>query len=225
MLDAQAELGQHVIGQVTGRLGDEVDADAFRANQPHHLFQAFLQGFRGVGEQQVRLVEEQRQHRLVGIAALRQLLEQLGQQPQQEGRVDLRRLVHQAAGVEQMNAPTTVAIGLEDVLQLQRRLAEQGLGALLLETRQAPQQGLGRRIGEQRTVLAEHRRIALEVGQQGFQVFQIEQQQAFAIRHLERRIESSLLAVAQLQQRPEQQRAHLAEGGAQRMTALAVDIP
>ncbi|MCY1289901.1 hypothetical protein D9M69_401280 [compost metagenome] len=70
MLDAQAELGQHVVRQVAGRLGDEIDADALGADQPHHLFQTLLQRSRGVGEEQVRLIEEQRQHRLVGIAAL-----------------------------------------------------------------------------------------------------------------------------------------------------------
>ncbi|MOA53817.1 hypothetical protein D3C78_1856320 [compost metagenome] len=81
----------------------------------------------------MRLVEEQRQQRLLGIATLGQLLEQLGQQPEQEGGVDLGRLVDQAAGVEQVDAPAAVRRRLQQVLQLQRRLAEQRLGALLLE--------------------------------------------------------------------------------------------
>ncbi|MDT4862647.1 hypothetical protein FQZ97_973130 [compost metagenome] len=81
MLNPQTELGQHVIRQIAGRLGDEIHSDTFRADQPHHLLQTLLQGFRRIGEEQVRLVEEQRQQRFVGIAALRQLFEQLGQQP------------------------------------------------------------------------------------------------------------------------------------------------
>ncbi|MCY1353996.1 hypothetical protein D9M69_403520 [compost metagenome] len=225
MLDAQAELGQHVVRQVARRLGDEVDADALRADQPHHLLQALLQRPGRVVEQQVRLVEEQRQHRLVRIAALGQLLEQLGQQPEQEGRVDLGRLVHQLAGIEQMDAAAAVRIGAQEVFQLQRRLAEERLGALLFEQRQAPQQGLGRGAGEQRAVLAEHLRVFLEVVEQRLEVLQVEQQQALAVGHLEGGEQRGLLAVAQLQQVGQQQRAHFRERGAQRVAGLAGDVP
>ncbi len=174
MLDTQAELGQDIVRQVARRLGDEVHPDAFRADQPDHLFQAVAQGFRRAVEQQVGLVEEQCQHRLVGIAALRQLLEQLGQQPEQESRVDLRRLVHQAAGVEQVDAPAPVRLGAEDVFQLQGRLAEEGLGTLLLQGGQAAQQRLPGSAGEQRPVLAEDLRIVLQVVEQRLQVLQVE---------------------------------------------------
>ncbi|MNZ67645.1 hypothetical protein D3C78_859000 [compost metagenome] len=58
----------------------------------------------------MRFIEKQRKHRLVGVASLRQLLEQLGQQPQQEGGVYLRGLMHQPAGIEQMNSPTTISV-------------------------------------------------------------------------------------------------------------------
>lgn len=81
----------------------------------------------------MRLVEKQRQHRFVGIAALGQLLEQLGQQPQQKGRVHLGRLVHQAAGIEQVDTPAPVCSRVQQVFELQGRLAEQRLGALLLK--------------------------------------------------------------------------------------------
>ncbi|MOA43928.1 hypothetical protein D3C78_1661400 [compost metagenome] len=50
--------------------------------------------------------------------------------------------MHQLAGIQQVDAPTAVRIGAENVFQLQRRLAKERLGALLFEQRQAPQQGL-----------------------------------------------------------------------------------
>ncbi|MNR35383.1 hypothetical protein D3C85_1532260 [compost metagenome] len=81
----------------------------------------------------MRFVEKQRQQRFVGIAALGQLFEQFGQQPQQECRVDLRRFMHQAAGIEQVNAPAAISARLQNVLQLQRRFTEQRFGALLLK--------------------------------------------------------------------------------------------
>ncbi|MNN14662.1 hypothetical protein D3C81_1277380 [compost metagenome] len=115
MLDAQAQLGQHGIWQVTWRLRDEVDPHALGANQPYHLLQAVLQCLGRAVEQQMRFIEEQRQYRLVGIATFRQLFEQFGQQPQQEGRIHLRRLVHQPAGIEQMDTPTAVTAGAQQV--------------------------------------------------------------------------------------------------------------
>ena len=61
--------------------------------------------------------------------------------------------------------------------------------------------------------------------EQCLEILEIQQQQAFAIRHLERRIQRRLLAVGELQQAAQQQRPHFAQGGAQRMTGLAMDIP
>ncbi|MNZ67646.1 hypothetical protein D3C78_859010 [compost metagenome] len=51
MLDAQPQLGQHAVGQIARRLGDKEHPHALGANQPNHLFQAILQGFRGAIEQ------------------------------------------------------------------------------------------------------------------------------------------------------------------------------
>ena len=68
-------------------------------------------------------------------------------------------------------------------------------------------------------------RIVLEIAEQRLQVFQVEQQQTFTVSHLERCVESGLLAVSQLEQGTEQQRPHLAERGTQRVTALAMYVP
>jgi hypothetical protein len=92
VLHAVAELAEHGVRHVERVLGDEVDADALGADQPHHLLDLVEQRLGRVVEQQVRLVEEEHQLRLVEIAHLGQRLEQLGEQPQQEGRVQLGRV-------------------------------------------------------------------------------------------------------------------------------------
>ena len=110
MLNTQAELSQDIVRQIARRLGDEIHPDALGTNQPHHLLQALLQRLGRTLKEQVRLVEEQRQYRFVGVTALRQLFEQFGQQPQQEGCIHLGRLMNQAGGIEQVHAPATIAI-------------------------------------------------------------------------------------------------------------------
>ncbi|MCY1427897.1 hypothetical protein D9M71_437640 [compost metagenome] len=83
---------------------------------------------------------------------------------------------------------------------MQRRFAEQRFGALLLQGCQSPQQGLAGACGHQRTVFTEQLRVVLQVRQQGLEVLDIQQQQAFAVGDLERGIQCGLLAVGQLQQ-------------------------
>jgi hypothetical protein len=63
VLDAGAELGQHLVRYVGRALRHE---------------------------EQLRLVEEEHQLRLVDVAHLGQVVEQVGQQPHQEGREDGR---------------------------------------------------------------------------------------------------------------------------------------
>ena len=79
VLDPVAELTEHDIGHVQRVLADEVDADALGPNQAHDLLDLVLQRIRAIGKEQVRLVEEEDQLRLLGIADLGQRFEQFGQ--------------------------------------------------------------------------------------------------------------------------------------------------
>ncbi len=124
MLHPVAELAEHGIGDVERILRDEVHADALGADQPHHLLDLLEQRRRRIVEQQVRLVEEEHQLGLVEVADLGQLLEQLGQQPEQEGRVQPRR-VHQLVGGQNVDHAPAVGVGLHQVVEVQHRLAEE----------------------------------------------------------------------------------------------------
>ena len=92
VLHPVAELAQDHRRHVGRVLGDEIDADALGADQPHHLLDLLGQRLGRVVEQQVRLVEEEDELGLVQVADLGQLLEQLRQQPEQEGGVEPRRV-------------------------------------------------------------------------------------------------------------------------------------
>ena len=90
----------------------------------------------GAVEQQVRLVEQEHEFRLIEIANLRQFVEQLRQHPEQERRIEFRR-VHQLLGGEHIDDAVAVGIGLDEVVDVERGLAEELVGALLLEHQQA----------------------------------------------------------------------------------------
>jgi hypothetical protein len=102
VLHPGAQLAQHRVGNVGRVLGDEIDAHALGADQPHDLLDLLQQRLFRVVEQQVGLVEEEHQLGFVGIADLGQFLEQLRQQPQQEGRIELGRL-DQLVGGQQVD--------------------------------------------------------------------------------------------------------------------------
>ena len=135
MLHAVAELRQHLVGHVERILRDEIDADALRADQPHDLLDLVEQRLRRVVEQQMRLVEEEHELGLVRVADLGQLLEQLRQQPQQERGVE-PRILHQLVGRQDIDVAAAVAVGAHEVLQGERRLAEEFLAALVLQHQQ-----------------------------------------------------------------------------------------
>ena len=79
-------------------------------------------------EQQVSFIEEKDDARFFRIAHFRQLFEQLGDQPEQEGRIDLRTL-HQLIGGEDIDHPATVGPGLHQVGQVEGRFAKELFGA------------------------------------------------------------------------------------------------
>jgi hypothetical protein len=88
VLHPVAELAEDILGHVGRVLRHEIDADPLGADQARHLFDLVDQRLGGVVEEKMRLVEEEDELGLVGIAHLRKGFEQLRQEPQQEGRVE-----------------------------------------------------------------------------------------------------------------------------------------
>ena len=65
----------------------KIDAHALGPDEADDLLDLLEQDRRGVREQEMGLVEEEDELRLVQVADLGQLLEKLGQEPEEEGRV------------------------------------------------------------------------------------------------------------------------------------------
>src|SRR5205085_2254078 len=81
-------------------------------------------------------VEEEHQLGLVRVADLRQPLEQLGQHPQQEGRIKARR-VEQLVRGEDVDDAASFFVGLQEVVDVEHGLAEEFFAALRLDLQQA----------------------------------------------------------------------------------------
>src|SRR4029079_15939057 len=70
VLDPVAELSEYDIRHVERVLADEVDADALGANQANDLLDLVLERLGAIGKEEVRLIEEEDQLRLLGISNL-----------------------------------------------------------------------------------------------------------------------------------------------------------
>jgi len=63
------------------------------------------------------------------------------------------------------------------------------------------------------------------VGEHRLQVVEVEQEQPFFIGKTEHDVEYAFLRLVQIHQASQQQRTHFGNGGADRMTLLAIEIP
>src|SRR3546814_14052509 len=79
----------------------------FRSDQAHDLLDLFSERGRRIVEQQMRIVGEEDELRLVGVADFGKRLEHLRQQPEQEGRIELRDR-HQFVGREDVDIATAI---------------------------------------------------------------------------------------------------------------------
>ena len=132
MLHAIAKLGQHPVGHIERVLGNEIDADSLGADEAYHLLDPLQERLRGIGEQQMRLVEEEHEFWLVQVTDLGQFLKEFRQQPQQERGVE-PRVLHQLIGGENVDRAAAVAIDVQKIPEPECRLAEELVGALVLQ--------------------------------------------------------------------------------------------
>ncbi len=118
MLDAGTELREHRVGHIGGQLGAEEHPDTLGADQLDRLLDLLQERLGRIGEQQVRLVEEEHQLGLVEVADLGQEGEQVGQHPHQECREQ-----HGAGGLaaqfHQRDHPAALRVGAHQVRRLQ----------------------------------------------------------------------------------------------------------
>src|SRR5207247_313666 len=143
-------------------------------------------------EQQVRFVEEEYERRLVGIANLRQLFEQLRQHPEQKRGVELRR-TNQLFRGQDIDHSAALAVGLQQVVDVEHRLAEELIAALLLNLQQPPLNRADRRRRDVAVLGRELTRVVADKLQHGPQILQIQQQQSRVVRNLEHQRQHAFL--------------------------------
>ena len=75
MLHAIPQLTQHNIRDIERILAHEINADAFGANQSHHLLNLLLDRRCDVREEQMRFVKKENQRRFFRVTNFRKILE------------------------------------------------------------------------------------------------------------------------------------------------------
>ncbi len=173
MLHPVAQLAGHFLGNVDRVLRHEEHAHALGTDQPHDLLDLVFQRLGRIVEQQVRLVEEEHQLGLFRIAHLGQALEQLGQQPQQEGGVELGA-AHQLVGGEHVDEAAPLLVGGQEIVDLQRRLAEEQVCPLALEAQQLPLDGADAGLADIAIFAGQFPGVLRSPGEDRLQVLEIE---------------------------------------------------
>ena len=224
VLHAVADLARDLVRNVDRILRHEEHAHALGPDQAHHRLDRVLKGLRRIVEQQVRLVEEEHQLRLVLVAHLGKRLEQLGEQPEQVGRIQLGA-AHQPVGGEDIDETAPARIDAKQVVHLQRGFTEEAIRPLAFETQQAALDRADRGL-RNAPVLAAHRiGIVGSMGEQTAQVREVEQQQAIIVGVAEYDLQHAFLRIVEVQQARQKQRTHLRNRGAYRMALLPEQVP
>ena len=224
MLHAVAQLADHGVGNIRRVLRDKVDADALGADKADHLFNFIQQHLRRVVEQQMRLIEEEHQLRFIEVAGFRQALVELGEHPQQAGGVQLRHLV-ELFGAKDIDHPFTAGIDAHPVGNIQHRLAEEVLGALLLQGQQPALDGADRGAVNIAVLVLERLGVIADKLGDCAEVFEVEQQLAAVVRDAENNVQYAALHLVEIEQARQQQGAEIGNRRPHRVALLAKDIP
>ena len=172
----------------------------------------------------MRLVEEEDELGLVGVAHLGQFLEQFRQKPQQEGCIEPGR-GHQLVSGQDIDPPPPIEIGAHEIGQFQRRFPEQPVAPLPLQHQKPPLDRADR--GGRDISVAQGQRLAIlaHPDQERLKILEIEQRQPLFVGHAEGDVQDALLRLAQFQKPRQQQGAHLGHGRAHRVARFAIEVP
>ncbi len=180
--------------------------------------------FGQIGKEQVRFIEEEHQLGLLRIAHFRQPFKEFAEQPQQEGGVELGR-IDEFIGSQNIDHAITLGIGLQQVIQVERRLPQELVRPLLLERQQAALHGAHAGGGDVAVLGLKLFGMRAHVLQHRLQVFEIEQQQPLVIGDFENGCQHACLGVVQVEQAAKEQGTHIGHGRPDRMPLLAKHIP
>src|SRR5206468_553186 len=151
-----------------------------------------------IGEQEVRFVEEEHELRLVEVPHFGKPFIKFRQQPQEQRRIELGRR-EQLVGGKDVHHPVSGAVGLDEVVDVEHRLSDQALGALLLQRQQASLDGTDAGRRDVSVLHLEFLRVLPNILQQGTEVLEVEEQQSVVVGHLEGERQDAFLRVVERQ--------------------------
>src|SRR5215475_9143512 len=154
----------------------------------------------------MRFIEKEQELRLLRIAYLGKLLEQL-------------------VGREHIDDSASVPVGAEEIGKIQCRLAEERVGALVFEHEQLSLHRPDRRGRDVAIGLLQLGGMVGDQTENRAQILEIEQRKPLLIGNAERDIENAFLSVVELQEPRQQQWSHLRDGRADGMSLLAKNVP
>ena len=214
--------GRHKRRNVGGALRDEPDAHALGTDEADHLFNLVGQCLGGAFEKHVRLVEEEYQLGTVGLAHFRQRGIQLGQQPQQEGGIELG-LEHELVSGQYVHDAFS-GLALQKVVNVEVGFAEELLGALVFQAQQSPLDGADGRRRHVAVLGGVFRGVLPDEVEHGAEVFQVYQQKAVVVGDAENDVQHAGLGFVEVEEPPEHVGAHAGDGGAQGVALFAVNV-
>ena len=219
MLNAVAELAEYGIRNIGGVLRYEIHSHALAADEADNLLDLVHEGLGGVFEQGVSLVEEEHELGQFQVANFRQTGIDLGKQPEQEGGVELG-VLHQLVGRQHAEDALAV-VGLQQVEDVEGRLAEELVGSLALEAQQRPLDCAYRAFADVAVACTVLGRVVAHIHRHGPQVLEVEQKQALVVRYAEDYVHHAALHFVKAEQTAHEHGAHVADCGAHGMALLA----
>ena len=169
-------------------------------------------------EQEVRLVEEEDEPRLVAIADLGQLLEELGDEPHEHGRPE-PWLVLDGRQLEARDDAAPVRVRSQEIGNVELGLAEELVAAAGLERDERAQEdadGLRRQAADALQLLPSA--LGVEEGQERAQIGQVEEREALLVGVVEDEPEALLLRRVRAEHLREEERSEVGDGRAHRNT-------
>ena len=169
------------------------------------------------------LVEEEHQLGQLLVTHFGKVGIKFSDEPKQEGRIELR-LEHQLVGTKHVHNAAAV-LRFDEVLDVERRFAEELLGALRFERHDGTLDGTDAGCRNHTVLSGELRGVlAAEVKHQA-EVLDVDEQQVIVIGNAEDDVEHARLRVVESEQSGKELRTHSRYGGAHGIALFTKDIP
>ncbi len=170
------------------------------------------------------LIEEEDQLRLLRVADLGQVLVELREQPEEERRIEARRL-HEDVGGKDIDHAAAVSGGAHHLRDVERRLAEEAVRALLLQHEERALDGADGGLRDIAVAGGEVARLVGDISEERLQILEVEEEEALLVGEAEGDVEHALLGVVQVEQAGKEERPDLRDGRTDGMALLAEEVP